>query len=258
MLRYKQNLPLSARDNYIDGQAERAPLISMAKSQRAMAVGAAIRTARKRRGLVQRNLAEPLKIDVAAVGLWEGGKNMPSSDNLFAVAEILRLDPAALGRGELIYLDDDELGDAEIVTERGPPPSGPRDVELLGVTYGGDDGDFSFNGEVSGYVRRPPGIAHLRNVFALHVLSDSMVPRYDPGEMIYAGGREAVPQDHVVIELFGDTEGQAGKSFIKKLIKRTSREVTVQQYNPEKLITFDARTVKQIWRVIPLKELFGF
>lgn len=258
MRRYKQNLDFASSNNYVDAQLAIKPLISMAKSQRALAVGAAIRTARKRRGLVQRNIAEALGIDVAAVGMWESGKNMPSSDNLFAASEILRVDPTALGRGELVYLDDDELGDAEIVTERGPPPTGPMDVQLLGVTYGGDDGDFTFNGEVSGYVRRPPGIAHLRNVFALHILSDSMVPRYDPGEMIYAGGREAVPGDHVVVELVGDIEGQAGKSFIKKLIKRTSREIIVQQYNPDKLITFDPRTVKTIWRVIPLKELFGF
>ena len=258
MQRYKQNLEIPASDNYVDAQAILKPLISMAKSQRALAVGTAIRTARKRRGLVQRNIAEALKIDVAAVGMWESGRNLPSTDNLIATAEILGVDYSALGKGELIYLDDEELGDAEIVTERGSPPTGPMDVQILGVTYGGDDGDFSFNGEVAGYVRRPPGVANLRNVFALHLLSDSMVPRYDPGELIYAGGREPVPGDHVVIELYGDTENQAGKSFVKKLIKRTSKEIVVQQYNPDKMITFDPRTVRHLWRVIPLKELFGF
>jgi len=258
MAAYKQNLRISASDNYVDAQLPLKPLISMAKSPLALAVGTAIRTARKRRGLVQRNIAEPLNIDIAAVGMWEGGKNLPSMENLVKAAEVLRVDSTALAKGELVYLDDDGLGDAEIVTGPAPLPIGPMDVQLLGVTYGGDDGDFSFNGEVAGFVRRPPGIAHLRNVFALNVLSDSMVPRYDPGEMIYAGGVEPVPGDHVVIELFGEEESQAGKSYIKKLKRRTAKEIIVEQYNPPKEISFDRYAIKRIFRVIPLKELFGF
>jgi phage repressor protein C with HTH and peptisase S24 domain len=230
----------------------------MAKGELALKVGTAIKTARKRRGLVQRNIAERLGVEVAAVGMWESGKNLPSTQNLIRTAEVLQVDASALGRGDLIYLDDNNLSDAEIITEPGPPPSGPMDVQLLGVSYGGDDGDFSFNGEVSGYVRRPAGIASLRNVFALHVLSDSMVPRYDPGDVVYCGGREAVPGDHIVLEMFPEGEDQVGKSFIKRLVRRTAQEITVEQYNPPKTIPFDRYTVKNIWRVIPLKELLGF
>ena len=136
--------------------------------------------------------------------------------------------------------------------------AGPMDVEILGVSFGGDDGDFHFNGEVSGYVRRPPGIANLKNVFALHVLSDSMVPRYDPGEVIYCGGREPIPGDHVVIETFPELEGQSGKAFIKKLTRRTAAEVICEQYNPAREVKFDRYAIKSLWRVIPLKELLGF
>ncbi len=230
----------------------------MAKGELPIKIGAAIRTARKRRGLVQRNIAEALDIEVAAVGMWESGRNLPSTENLMRTAEMLKVEPAALSRGDLVYLDAESLGDAEIISDPSPPPTGPMDVKLLGVTYGGDDGDFQFNGDVSGYVRRPPGIAAIQNVFALHVLSDSMVPRYDPGEVIYCGGREAVPGDHVVIETFPDAEGQAGKSFIKKLKKRAAKEIVVEQYNPPKEITFDRYAIKHVWRVIPLKELIGF
>ncbi len=258
MRRYKQNLETYTSDNYIDQEASVKPLISMAKGELAIKVGAAIRTARKRRGLVQRNIAEALSIDVAAVGMWEGGRNLPSTENMMRTAGILGLDPAALSRGELVYTDTTDLADAEIISDPAPPPTGPMDVKLLGVSYGGDDGDFTFNGEVSGYVRRPPGIASLHNVFALHVLSDSMVPRYDPGDIIYCGGRDAVPGDHVVVEMFGDAEDQAGKSFIKRLKQRTTKEIIVDQYNPAKEITFDRYRIKNLWRVIPLKELLGF
>lgn len=258
MTRYKLNLENIASNNCVDAQAAARPIISMAKNETAMKVGTAIKTARKRRGLVQRNIAEYLGIEVASVGMWETGKNSPSFENLVRTASLLRVDAAALANGEVVYLDDDDLADAEIVSKMAPPPTGPMDVEILGVSYGGDDGDFSFNGEVAGYVRRPPGIANLRNVFALHVLSDSMVPRYEPGDVIYCGGRDAVPGDHVVIETFPTQEGLPTKAFIKKLKNRTSKEIIVEQYNPPKTIIYDRFAIKHLWRVIPLKELIGF
>ncbi|MNV25677.1 Helix-turn-helix domain protein [compost metagenome] len=254
----KHDLEFYASDNWLSTEAPVERFISMSKKENAQKIGIAIKTARKRRGMVQRNIAEHLKIEVAAVGMWESGKNSPSFENLRRTAALLGVDPIALSEGDLIYLDDEDLGDAEIITDPSMPPTGPMDVELLGVSYGGDDGDFTFNGEVQGYVRRPPGVSGLKNVFALHVLSDSMVPRYDPGEVIYCGGREPVPGDHVVVETFPEVEGQVGKAFIKKLVQRTSKEIVVEQYNPKKEIRYDRYAIKSLWRVIPLKELLGF
>jgi len=258
MLEYKHNLEIGTSHNFIDGQAAHRPIISMAKRELALKVGAAIRTARKRRGRVQRNISQALNIEVAAVGMWEGGKNMPSSENMVRVADYLKIDPTALARGEVVYLDDEALADAEVISDPEPLQSGPMDVQVLGVTYGGDDGDFQFNGEVSEHVRRPIGIANVKNVFALYVLSDSMAPRYEPGEIIYCSSRESIPGDYVVIEMHPEAEGQAGKAFIKRLKQRTGKEIIVEQFNPPKLIPFDRYAVKNIWRVIPNKELFGF
>lgn len=258
MLGYKHNLEIDTSENLIDAQAVPRPIISMAKGELAIKVGSAIRTARKRRGLVQRNISEALEIEVAAVGMWEGGKNMPSSENMVRVATFLNIDPIALARGEVTYLDDSPLADAEVISDLAPLEPGPMDVQVLGVSYGGDDGDFEFNGDRTEFVRRPPGIAHLKNVFALYVLSDSMAPRYEPGDIIYCSSREPVPGEYVVIEMFPDKEGQAGKAFIKRLKQRTGKEIIVEQFNPPKIIPFDRYTVKQIWRVIPNKELFGF
>ena len=230
----------------------------MAKSETAIQVGAAIRSARKQRGKVMREISEHLGTDVAAVGNWESGRNLPSTKNLLKLAEYLNVDATALSRGEVVLLDDVLPSDAEAVTDLGTPSLGPADVELLGLTVGGDDGDFSFNGEVAGYVRRPPGIAGLRKVFALHILSTSMVPRYDPGELIYVGGRDPIPGDHVVIEMFPEEGAKAGKSYVKKLVERSSKAIVVEQYNPPKTITFNPYEVKHVWRVIPTRELLGF
>lgn len=232
---------------------------AMTKTPLSIKVGAAIRKARKQRGLVMRHIAEHNDTDVAAVGNWETGRNLPKTENLLKTAAFLRVDPVALGKGEVVFLDDvDNVADAEIVTDPAPLPTGPMDIKIFGAAVGGDDGDFTFNGETAGYVQRPPGIKHLQNVFALHVLSDSMVPRYEPGDMIYCGGRDAVPGDHVVIETLPEEGERNGKAFVKKLVKRTAGELVVEQYNPPKTLTFNRYAIKSVFRVIPLKELLGY
>lgn len=232
----------------------------MNENDLAAKIGKAIRTARKQRGFVMREVAEAAGVSTGAVGNWERGANVLSMENLQAVARLLGIDPVALSRGDLAYHDagPHELADVEIISEPGPPPTGPLDVEILGVAVGGDDGDFTLNGEVSGYVRRPPGIMNVRNVFALHVLSDSMIPRYEPGDLIYCGGRHAVPGDDIVIEMYPDDEQSAGKAYVKRLTKRTAAELTCLQYNPRTELNFDAYRVKNMWRVIPLRELLGY
>lgn len=230
----------------------------MGKNELAIKVGAAIRTARKQRGLVMREIAAHLSTQTAAVGNWEIGKNLPSTENLIKTAALLRVDAAALGRGEVLYLDDQPVNEAEIVSDSHEIQKGPLDVEVRGVAVGGDDGDFSLNGEITGYVRRPPGIASVRKVFALHVISDSMWPRYDQGELIYCGGREAVPGDDVVIEMFPKEDGSVGHAYIKRLVRRSKNEIVCLQFNPQKEIVFDPYEIKDMWRVIPLRELLGY
>jgi phage repressor protein C with HTH and peptisase S24 domain len=241
---------------------QRQALLSIApmpKNEKAIAVGAAIRAARKQKNLVMKDIAAFVGKDVAAVGNWETGRNLPSTENLLRTAEFLGVDPTALGRGEVLFVDDTEsLNEAEIVTEPGVLQLGPRDVKILGVAAGGDDGDFTLNGEVQGFARRPPGIAHLANVFAIHIISDSMVPRYDPGELQYCGGRPPVPGDHVVIEMYPEEGQSVGKAYVKKLLERARGQLICQQYNPEKQIVFDTYSVKNMWRIIPPRELFGF
>ena len=205
-----------------------------------------------------KDVADATGVTIGAVGNWERGANHQTRENLRLVADYLRIDPTALDRGEVRYLDDGPLADAEIVSDPGPAPTGPMDVEMLGVAAGGDDGDFTLNGEVMGYARRPPGLAGLKNVFALNVISDSMVPRYDPGELIYCGGRAPVPGDHVVVEMYPDDGATVGKAYVKKLMRRTQAEIQCYQYNPAGEVTFDAYRVKNIWRIIPPRELFGF
>ncbi|TBZ94488.1 XRE family transcriptional regulator [Rhizobium leguminosarum] len=231
---------------------------SMAKSEKAVAVGAAIRSARKQKSLSMQAIADALKTSVVAVGNWERGENLPSTENLLKAAEFLGVDPTSLGRGEVVPRDAAPRNDAEIVSGTFRPDVGPMDVPILGSAVGGDDGDFSLNGQDTDRARRPPGIAHLTNVFAIHILSTSMVPRYDPGELLYCGGRAPIPGDHVLIEMHPEEGEAVGKAYVKKLVGRTKGELICEQYNPPKTITFDVYSLKNMWRIIPQRELLGF
>lgn len=221
-------------------------------------VGNVLRTARKQRGYVQRQVAEVAGVSVAAVGQWERGDNDISMENLRQVCRFLGIDAVAANAGELRYLEaDPDLSEVERVTDPQPLEVGPADIEIRGVTVGGDDGDFSINGQVVGYARRPPGIARLRNVFVVNVMSDSMSPRFEHGDPLFCGGREPTPGDDVVIEMFPTGNEQVGKSYVKRLVKRQGGQIVCRQFNPPKELTFSQYEIKAIYRVIPLKELWG-
>ncbi len=208
---------------------------NMDETQIALKIGTALRTARKQRGLVMRDIAQAAGVSTGAVGNWERGANVMSMENLQAVASYLEIDPIALSKGNVKFLSETQpVSDAEIISDAGHIDTGPLDVEILGVAVGGDDGDFTLNGEVSGYARRPAGIAHLRKVFALHVLSDSMVPRYEPGELLYCGGRDAVSGDDVVIEMFPEQGESVGKAYIKRLVKRSKPSLSASSTTLQK------------------------
>lgn len=229
----------------------------MAKTEQSIRVGQAIREARKARGLVMREIAAHNETDVAAVGNWETGRNLPKTENLIKTAEYLRVDPTALARGEVVYLDDEPTGDAQIISDFTPAPSGPLDVEKLGVVAAGDDGDFSFNGEVADYVRRPSGLKGRPGVFALELISDSMYPRFEKRDIIFCDRLPPEIGDDVVIETFPEPGAKIGKAFVKRLRKRTASALIVEQFNPPKEITFNPYAIKHVWRVVPNRELHG-
>ena len=64
----------------------------------------------------------------------------------------------------------------------------------------------------------------------------------------------------MIIELFpeGDEDtGEPGEAFIKRLVKLTSTQVIVEQFNPPAELRFDRDEVKNLHRVFPVDELLG-
>ncbi len=226
-----------------------------------------IRKGLKRPGASKSALAAALgrQPSVVTAILGEGKNGKPRNvkadeiDKIRAYFRRLVADPSAGTETLLTRALKDET---TVIRPEGPEPSealpalnapkfsqfGDYDVEVRGITVGGENGEFYFNGRVRENVRRPPGLIHKKGVFALEISNDSMSPRYEPGEIVFVQERDPIAGDHVVIELcHPDDPDLAGKSFVKKFARRAGRRIYCSQYNP----------VKAIYRVFPNSELFG-
>jgi len=134
----------------------------------------------------------------------------------------------------------------------------PQDIPVKGVAVGGNDADFSFNGAISEYVRRPPGLAKALGVYAVHVVSDSMVPKFEPSDLLFVSATRApAVGDYVVVELHEGEDGTPGKGFIKRLVKRSGTTVKLHQFNPDTDIEIETDLIRSIHRVFSNNELFG-
>ncbi len=136
----------------------------------------------------------------------------------------------------------------------------PRDVPVMGSTVGGTRGDFSLNGEVVDYVRRPPALENT-NAFALYVQGDSMWPWRAAGSLVYVHpARPPRIGDHVVVEIHGDGGDDAGEHpcYVKRLVERSPRLLRLGQYNPlREDIVFEMASVRSLYRVLEWEELLG-
>jgi phage repressor protein C with HTH and peptisase S24 domain len=134
----------------------------------------------------------------------------------------------------------------------------PMDIPVQGIAVCGRDGDFSFNGETVDHVRRPPGIATRKGVFAIYAAGDSMSPWRQPGDPVYVDSvRPARIGDYVIVECYGK-DGEPGPAFLKKLVGADSERVRLAQFNPptDKIVVPKAK-VRKIFRVIDWAELLG-
>ncbi|MEF2073521.1 XRE family transcriptional regulator [Consotaella aegiceratis] len=254
--RYYRELPpgFEGMDWLDDLLTDRVP------STQAVRTGVAIRQARRQRGYVIKQVADALETQSPVIGDWEAGRSTPSPEQFAQLAGFLGVDPQALSYGEPVPVRDELLGDAQFISDREPLPSGPRDVEKLGVVAAGngEDGDFEFNGEIAELVQRPRGLTGRPGVFALEIISDSMYPAYRKSDIVFCDRAEPQVGDDVVIETFPEDGAKVGKAFVKRLVKRTPSTLVVEQFTPPKELTFDPYAIKHLWRVVPNRELHGY
>ena len=234
-----------------------------------MSLGTRIRQARQLAGKTQRALADHFHIKGAAVAQWESGDTRPKTDRLAELARLLevRIEWLISGAGEMrsgeaapftappIAPEIEVPGEAHTL----PPMSRmPRDVPVMGTAVGGKLGDFHLNTETPiDHVRRPAGIAAARDVYALYVVSSSMIPRYEEGDLIYVHPHRPPTVGCYVVVQLRDQEHGEHEALIKRLARRSLSKLVLEQFNPPGTREIAMSKVEAIHRILTPNELFG-
>lgn len=145
----------------------------------------------------------------------------------------------------------------------------PKDVPVYGTamgTFRDEEGaqaieqafiDYS---ETIDFFPRLPAFAAKKGIYGIYVTGASMEPRWDPGDPAYVDPKRP-PQigDDVIVYLAkpvgDDSEPEA--VLIKRLVKRSTDYVELEQYNPALRFRIETRRIKSIHRVIPRREYNG-
>jgi transcriptional regulator with XRE-family HTH domain len=163
-------------------------------------LGARLRKAREDAGLSQSAIAKELGITRNAVSLWESDDNAPTTDKIGRIA--------VLTGASVEYLLSGREPKSVPKHEIPHPLEMPRDVPVLGIAACGEDGAFVFESTTIDFIRRPPRLKGIPDVYAIYVQGHSMSPWREPGSSVYVHPKQQ-PQvgDYVVVQTGAGWEG---------------------------------------------------
>jgi phage repressor protein C with HTH and peptisase S24 domain len=96
----------------------------------------------------------------------------------------------------------------------------------------GGDGAIILSWDAIEYLPPPPGLALVRGAYGMYIVGESMEPRYERGEKVWVNPNlPARPGNDVLI--FQSRDGET-KALVKRLVRSTSTEWIVSQFNPQK------------------------
>ncbi|POO54347.1 hypothetical protein CPJ18_02295 [Agrobacterium rosae] len=224
-----------------------------------------IRIKRKEMGLTQKAFGNLFGVQQTTISDWEKGKismmrnwqklakelGLSESDFLDLMAEATaesekqeRMIPAlrqAMG----------PMGTATAKIFAAPkPPSGERDVPILGRSKGGSEGEFEFNGQVMGWEWRPPHLVGVSEAYATYVDGESMYPRYKPGETVWTNPPKSYARgDDVIVQLAPKEEDGVPRGFIKEFVRWEPSFLVVFQFNPPEEIKYPRDQIVSVHKI---------
>lgn len=121
-----------------------------------------------------------------------------------------------------------------------------RKIPVFGQAVGGVDGEFLMNGTVLYEVMAPPVISHISGAYAVAVSGESMVPRYEDGEICFVDPKRRVKKGDYVIAQIRQEEHGPLLAYVKRFIRQNSIELVLEQFNPPKELRFAGSTVVSV------------
>ena len=205
--------------------------------------------------------------------LLNGSGGMPSAARLRQLADQLgttveyfmgeAANPAQIG-------SDVILGDP-IPNWQGPEPSGPgiplmgtgdcADIELcdesgalIAIERSSFDDEFPIR-----MITRPPALRNARDIYAIYFQGDSMIPRFEPGELGIVDPRRPVRAGEYALVQLNDGANDAVQSvLVKRVVRQNADELVLEQFNPPVVFKVPKSRVARIHRILQQTDLlFG-
>jgi phage repressor protein C with HTH and peptisase S24 domain len=184
-----------------------------------------------------------------------GRKRKMSTEALGAIARELGVTIAWLQGGD------------EAMPEIAPPRAAERaaraargggdQIPIFGTAAGSAGGALHISPDTIGWVSCPPGIANLRDTYALYVVGHSMEPRFRQGDIVFVSPhRPPRPGDDIVVQV-REPDSAETQSWVKELVRDTPERVVTRQHNPADEIVFERDRIVEIHRILPINELVG-
>lgn len=200
-----------------------------------MSIGDRIKDARKKAGISQAELARLVGRSQSAVAEWETGGTEPRRNIVEKIAAVLDVSPLWLEVGGAVEAgrsyeprstDDTSLSEsAQSLSD----PAGP-----VYATIAGGDGEQTVTSNVVEYRSKPSKWNNVKGLYGFYVISDSMEPRINAGELIWVHpNRRPAPGQEAVFTKPGSKEDGA-QAAVKVYVGQTPTTWIVKQYNPER------------------------
>lgn len=108
-------------------------------------------------------------------------------------------------------------------------------------------------------IARPPALQGARDLYAIYFQGESMMPRFEPGEVgIVDPTRPARPGDYVLVQLNNGSEDHVTSVLVKRLVRSSGTELVLEQFNPPATFTVPRSRVARVHRILPQTDLlFG-
>jgi phage repressor protein C with HTH and peptisase S24 domain len=187
----------------------------------------AIDAAMKLRGLTRAELGRLLGLDSAQVSRMFAGKRRLQRHEARQINDWLGGSPAAGAVGGAVV----------------PMPGM---VPLYGWVGAASENRLTLADQnLRGYVPMHPSQAHVREAFALEVADISMMPRYEPGEIVYLAPNRWPQRGQDCVVVTRDSHG-----FLKRYVRRDADRIYLSQFNPETELDFEMTEVEAVHAVV--------
>lgn len=187
-------------------------------------------------GLTQRGLAERMGLNPAAVNRMLYGRRNIMADEVPLIEDYIGVKL--------------ELGTPRDYPQRSAAPRGFSDVPAMSYDEGLPPPPVPVfrapsHGEVIDWAPRHPLQYAVRDAYALYVTDEDMQPRYYRGETVYVHPAKPVMSgSDCVVEM------KNGDVLLRRLAQKSGDRLTVQQFNPSKLVEIPLDDVAGLYSII--------